>query len=323
MGHGNKIRAPHIARLKVFSPKAQAITAKPIFKHTGASRLSHRYGSKIRSRRMVLPKLFQGNPSKGLTNKAKLFGKPKDLVPVKGPANPSSNMAKIIPGFGGPMMVGMVFMGLWDKKPKNREPKQLPSSSEESSSKALVVRKKEFEALAVRKTEIKAIDGSEKTIFKVDSTGESIRKFFRDPYMKPLALANGVIWTPLLLFTPLGFMNLLTAALGQFLFFGGRAVVSNQDLKAGWRGRQNTKKIEKLREGKIRELDINDINIYQELSEHPEWSLELLAARALKDAPPKKVEAWMNEMFGDNLPAKLQWIRRGKVRGGSQLHMDL
>jgi len=83
MGNGVKIRPPRIARVRVHSAKARAITAKPAIKHSNISRHSHRYGSKIRTKRVILPKLYQGNPAKVLTSQAKLG--PTSNLP---PANP-------------------------------------------------------------------------------------------------------------------------------------------------------------------------------------------------------------------------------------------
>jgi len=326
MGHGVKIRSPRIANVKVYSPKAIhiAAVAKTSIKTSPKTRFSYRYG--LPRKQKIISGNFGAHPTKSLNLQAKLFGEPKDLNPSK-KSLPShlSNLAVITPGFGAPMMIGMGLMSWLNFRGDKKTPKQLTASSEESSSQALLVRKKDSKELAVIKTEIKAIDGSGKNIFRVPSGKDKARAIFKS--LKDISLGEiavvGAINAIVFWATSFILQTFLIAGTVTLFFIGLEKAKDKYGLMEGLRIKKNVKKINKLRGDKIPVLDSSEISIYQALSNDPKYSLELLAARALKDAPALKVESWMNEMFGDNLPAKLQWIRRGKVRGGSQLLIDL
>jgi len=120
MGRAIKIRSPRIAGAKVHSPQARYTAVPKIsIKIPPQASFSYRYGLP-RTSPKITPRTFGTTPTQGLTGQARLFGKPGNMIPEKGTTPVSSAVREMVAGgFGAPMIVGAVFMGLINFPSKN------------------------------------------------------------------------------------------------------------------------------------------------------------------------------------------------------------
>jgi len=82
------------------------------------------------------------------------------------------------------------------------------------------------------------------------------------------------------------------------------------------RSQRILKKVRRSRGEKGSSLNLDLYKSCQKISEDSGLSFELVLARALKDASPQVTELWMDHHFQDDLAGRMEWIKKGRVKGG-------